>query len=40
MEWDAHAAAMDMLPYSNPTIAPGYFNGKAALMKPTSLCLA
>ena len=28
IEWDAHSAAMDMLPYANPTTAPGYFNGK------------
>lgn len=27
VEWDAHSAAMDMLPYNHPTTAPGYFNG-------------
>ncbi|MCJ1467065.1 hypothetical protein MMC07_005687 [Pseudocyphellaria aurata] len=31
VEWDAHSAAMDMLPYNHPTTAPGYFNSERSL---------
>ena len=37
VEWDAHAASMDLLPSRPPALGPGYF-GNGALLLANAMC--